>query len=57
MIFLELEIMKMWTDAYVSLILSGVLVIIIGVVSTMIWKGSTAVKSLEVTTAAAKQSE
>ncbi len=34
----KLEAMKMWTDAYVSLILSGVLVIIIGVVSTMIWK-------------------
>ena len=34
----SLETMKMWTDAYVSLILSAVLVIIIGVVSTMIWK-------------------
>lgn len=33
-----LESLKMWTDAYVSLILSAVLVIIIGVVSTMIWK-------------------
>jgi len=34
----KLESMKMWTDAYVSLILSAVLVIIIGIVSTMIWK-------------------
>jgi len=34
----KLETMKMWTDAYVSLILSAVLVIIIGIVSTMIWK-------------------
>jgi len=34
----NLEAMKMWTDAYVSLILSAVLVIIIGIVSTMIWK-------------------
>ena len=34
----KLETLKMWTDAYVSLILSAVLVIIIGVVSTMIWK-------------------
>ncbi|MDO8568715.1 MAG: hypothetical protein Q7R57_08385 [Dehalococcoidales bacterium] len=34
----KLEALKMWTDAYVSLILSAVLVIIIGVVSTMIWK-------------------
>ena len=34
----KLEAMKMWTDAYVSLILSGVLVIIIGIVSTMIWQ-------------------
>jgi flagellar protein FlaJ len=33
-----LESMKMWTDAYVSLILSAVLIIIVGVVSTMIWK-------------------
>lgn len=39
----QLEAMKMWTDAYVSLILSAVLVIIIGVVSTMIWKIETAV--------------
>jgi len=34
----QLETMKMWTDAYVSLVLSAVLVIIIGIVSTMIWK-------------------
>ncbi len=34
----NLEALKMWTDAYVSLILSAVLVIVIGIVSTMIWK-------------------
>ncbi|OGO07233.1 MAG: hypothetical protein A2Y92_02475 [Chloroflexi bacterium RBG_13_57_8] len=34
----SLEIMKMWTDAYVSLILAAVLVVVIGIVSTMIWK-------------------
>jgi len=34
----SLEVLKMWTDAYVSLILSAVLVIVIGIVSTMIWK-------------------
>jgi flagellar protein FlaJ len=34
----SLEALKMWTDAYVSLILSAVLVIVIGIVSTMIWK-------------------
>ena len=34
----SLESLKMWTDAYVSLILSAVLVIVIGVVSTMVWK-------------------
>ena len=34
----NIEAMKMWTDAYVSLILSAVLVIIIGIVSTMIWR-------------------
>ena len=38
----KLETMKMWTDAYVSLILSAVLIIIIGIVSTMIWKIETA---------------
>lgn len=39
----KLESLKMWTDAYVSLILSSVLVIIIGVVSTMIWRMETIV--------------
>jgi len=34
----SLEAMKMWTDAYVSLILSAVLVVVIGIVSTMIWR-------------------
>jgi flagellar protein FlaJ len=34
----SLESLKMWTDAYISLILSAVLVVVIGVVSTMIWK-------------------
>ncbi len=34
----NLEAMKMWTDAYVSLILSAILVVVIGIVSTMIWK-------------------
>ncbi len=34
----SLEGLKMWTDAYISLILSAVLVIVIGIVSTMIWK-------------------
>src|SRR4030066_2156066 len=34
----DLEAMKMWTDAYVSLILSAILVVVIGIVSTMIWK-------------------
>jgi len=34
----KLETLKLWTDAYVSLILSAVLVIIIGIVSTMIWR-------------------
>ena len=34
----SLEGMKMWTDAYVSLILAAVLVVVIGIVSTMIWK-------------------
>jgi archaeal flagellar protein FlaJ len=34
----SLEAMKMWTDAYVSLILAAVLVIVIGIVSTMIYK-------------------
>jgi flagellar protein FlaJ len=34
----SLESLKMWTDAYVSLILSAALVIVIGIVSTMIWQ-------------------
>jgi flagellar protein FlaJ len=34
----SLEAMKMWTDAYVSLILAAVLVVVIGIVSTMIWR-------------------
>ncbi len=38
----NLEAMRMWTDAYVSLILSAVLVVVIGIVSTMIWKIETA---------------
>ncbi len=33
-----LEGLKMWTDAYVSLILSAVLIVVIGIVSTMIYK-------------------
>lgn len=39
----SLEALKMWTDAYVSLILSAVLVVVIGIVSTMIWKIDTMV--------------
>jgi len=34
----NLEALKMWTDAYVSLILAAVLVIVIGIVSTMVYK-------------------
>lgn len=34
----SLEALKMWTDAYVSLILAAILVVVIGIVSTMIWK-------------------
>ncbi|MCL0093668.1 archaellar assembly protein FlaJ [Dehalococcoidia bacterium] len=34
----KLESLKQWTDAFSALIISGVLVIVIGVVSTMIWK-------------------
>ena len=34
----SLEALKMWSDAYVSLILAAVLVVVIGIVSTMIWK-------------------
>ncbi len=37
----KLETLKLWTDAYVSLILSAVLIIIMGIVSTMIWKVET----------------
>lgn len=32
-----LETLKMWSDAYVSLVLSAVLIIVMGTVSTMIW--------------------
>jgi flagellar protein FlaJ len=39
----SLEALKMWTDAYVSLILSAVLVVVIGIVSTMIWKIDTGI--------------
>lgn len=38
----KMETLKMWTDAYISLSLSAVLVIIIGIVSTMIWNIETA---------------
>lgn len=34
----KLETLKLWTDAYVSLTLSSVLIIIMGIISTMIWK-------------------
>jgi flagellar protein FlaJ len=34
----NLEALRMWSDAYISLILSAVLVVVIGIVSTMIWK-------------------
>jgi len=34
----KIEALKLWSDAYVSLILSAVLVIIMGIISTMIWK-------------------
>jgi flagellar protein FlaJ len=34
----SLEALRMWTDAYISLILAAVLVVVIGIVSTMIWK-------------------
>ena len=36
----KIEALKLWTDAYVSLIISSVLVIIMGIVSTMIWSVS-----------------
>lgn len=34
----KLEGLKLWTDAYISLMLSAVLVVIVGIVSTMVWK-------------------
>lgn len=34
----KIETLKMWTDAYVSLCLAAVLVVIVGIVSTMIWE-------------------
>jgi archaeal flagellar protein FlaJ len=34
----KIEALKLWTDAFVSLVLSAVLVIIMGIVSTMIWE-------------------
>lgn len=34
----KIESLKLWTDAYVSLVLSAVLVVLLGIVSTMIWK-------------------
>ncbi|MFA5316016.1 MAG: hypothetical protein WC369_01170 [Dehalococcoidales bacterium] len=34
----QLETLRLWTDAYISLMLSSVIVVIMGVVSTMIWK-------------------
>ena len=34
----KIEGLKLWSDAYISLILSAVLIIIMGIVSTMIWK-------------------
>ncbi|MBM3133266.1 MAG: archaellar assembly protein FlaJ [Chloroflexi bacterium] len=37
----KLEGLKQWTDAYSALIISAVLVVIIGVVSTMVWKTDT----------------
>ncbi len=37
----KLEGLKQWTDAYSALIISAVLVVIIGVISTMVWKTDT----------------
>lgn len=37
----KLETLKQWTDAYSALIISAVLVVVIGVVSTMIWRTDT----------------
>lgn len=34
----KLDTLKQWTDAYVALIVAGVLVVVIGIVSTMIWQ-------------------
>jgi flagellar protein FlaJ len=34
----SLDALRMWTDAYISLILAAVLVVVIGIVSTMIWR-------------------
>ncbi len=34
----KLETLRLWTDAYISLILSAVVIIVVGIVSTMIWK-------------------
>jgi len=34
----KMESLKRWTDAYISLVLSAVLVVIIGSVSSMLWK-------------------
>ena len=36
----EIEALKTWSDAYVSLIMCSVLIIIMGIVSTMIWSVS-----------------
>ncbi len=38
----KMGVLKQWTDAYISLILAGVLVVIVGIVSTMIWTIGTA---------------
>ncbi|MFP4641756.1 MAG: hypothetical protein ACLFPU_06230 [Dehalococcoidia bacterium] len=34
----KLDTLKQWTDAYVALVIAGVLVVIIAIVSTMIWQ-------------------
>lgn len=36
----NLEALKQWTDAYISLAMASVLIVIIGIVSTMIWSMS-----------------
>ncbi|MEE8471627.1 MAG: hypothetical protein V3S82_00505 [Dehalococcoidia bacterium] len=33
----KIDILRKWTDSYISLILAGVLVVIVGIISTMIW--------------------